>query len=68
MIVLCNCISKLHHQSFHHVTIHIYKEIQNTLKGHKKITCIIVNPIALRKAEIACNFGLSECCRVKEFA
>ena len=24
------------------------------------------NPIALRKAKIACNFGLSECNRVKE--
>ena len=25
-----------------------------------------VNPVALRKAKIACNFGLSECHRVKE--
>ena len=25
-----------------------------------------LNPIALRKAKIACNFGLSECNRVKE--
>ena len=24
-----------------------------------------VNPIALRKAKIACNFGLSQCSRVK---
>ena len=26
---------------------------------------IVVNPIALRKAKIICNFGLSECKRVK---
>ena len=25
----------------------------------------VFNPIALRKAKIACNFGLSECNRVK---
>ena len=25
------------------------------------------NPIALRKAKIVCNFGLSECNRVKSF-
>ena len=25
------------------------------------------NPIALRKAKIVCNFGLSECIRVKDF-
>ena len=25
----------------------------------------LVNPIALRKAKIVCNFGLSECNRVK---
>ena len=25
----------------------------------------IFNPIALRKTKIACNFGLSECSRVK---
>ena len=26
----------------------------------------IFNPIALRKAKIVCNFGLSECNRVKQ--
>ena len=26
----------------------------------------LLNPIALRKAKIVCNFGLSECNRVKE--
>ena len=26
---------------------------------------VVVNPIALRKAKIVCNFGLSECNRVK---
>ena len=25
-----------------------------------------INPIALRKAKVVCNFGLSECNRVKE--
>ena len=27
----------------------------------------VINPIALRKAKIVCNFGLSECIRVKDF-
>ena len=27
----------------------------------------VLNPIALRKAKIACNFGLSECNRVEQF-
>ena len=27
--------------------------------------CGLINPIALRKAKIVCNFGLSECNRVK---
>ena len=26
-----------------------------------------LNPVALRKAKIVCNFGLSECIRVKTF-
>ena len=26
---------------------------------------LLINPIALRKAKIVCNFGLSECNRVK---
>ena len=26
---------------------------------------LVLNPIALRKAKIVCNFGLSECNRVK---
>ena len=26
---------------------------------------VLVNPIALRKAKIVCNFGLSECNRVE---
>ena len=28
--------------------------------------CSSFNPIALRKAKIVCNFGLSECNRIKE--
>ena len=31
-------------------------------------TGVTLNPIALRKAKIVYNFGLSECNRVKEFA
>ena len=27
---------------------------------------LVVNPFALRKAKTVCNFGLSECTRVKE--
>ena len=27
---------------------------------------MLINPIALRKAKIVCNFGLPECSRVKE--
>ena len=30
-----------------------------------KASSILINPIALRKAKIAYNFGLSECNRVK---
>ena len=31
-----------------------------------KVVCFVLfNPIALRKAKIVCNFGLSECNRVK---
>ena len=36
----------------------ICQEIHNFVKG-------IVNPIALRKAKIVCNFGLSWCSSVK---
>ena len=31
----------------------------------KGIFSLIMNPFALRKATIVCNFGLSECNRVK---
>ena len=31
----------------------------------KNLVIGILNPIALRKAKIVCNFGLSECDRVK---
>ena len=30
------------------------------------VSTTLINPIALRKAKILCNFGLSECNRVKE--
>ena len=30
-----------------------------------KVYPFTLNPIALRKAKIVCNFGLSECSRVK---
>ena len=36
----------------------------NQLISHKRD----LNPVALRKAKIACNFGLSECNRVKQLA
>ena len=30
------------------------------------VSCLLgINPIALRKAKIVCNFGLSECSRVQ---
>ena len=35
------------------------------LRVHVKLLPIVLNSIALRKAKIACNFGLSECNRVK---
>ena len=39
------------------------------IKGDAPLKCDIlkqqINPIALRKAKIAYNFGLSECSRVK---
>ena len=31
-----------------------------------KSSILLLNPIALRKAKTVCNFGLSECNRVKE--
>ena len=31
-----------------------------------KLTMSFINPIALRKAKIVCNFGLSECSRVNQ--
>ena len=37
-----------------------YKEI-----APAETTVHLINPIALRKAKIVCNFGLSECSRVK---
>ena len=40
-----------------------YKEKKNTSKYGNSVR---INPIALRKAKIAYNFGLSECDRVKE--
>ena len=33
---------------------------------HNSYNKCLVNPIALRKAKIACNFGLSECNRVNK--
>ena len=41
-----------------------------TLKFEKNVKCILFlfNPVALRKAKIAYNFGLSECNRVKQMA
>ena len=36
--------------------------------GERLLVSILdLNPIALRKTKIACNFGLSECNRVKPF-
>ena len=32
--------------------------------GHKSQDTLLLNPIALRKAKIVYNFGLSECSRV----
>ena len=32
---------------------------------HKLHKFVLFNPVALRKAKIVCNFGLSECNRVK---
>ena len=34
-------------------------------KFDKNISWMTLNPIALRKAKIVCNFGLSECNKVK---
>ena len=36
-----------------------------TLAGVNNVAKNIINPIALRKTKIVCNFGLSECNRVK---
>ena len=40
-------------------------DILSTLRLNKSLTNNFVNLIALRKAKIVCNFGLSECNRVK---
>ena len=40
-------------------------EILEPYQGHYSLCLMLFNPIALRKAKIAYNFGLSECNRVK---
>ena len=37
-------------------------------KNPHRVANFLINPIALRKAKIVYNFGLSECNRVKELA
>ena len=62
----------LHHMVMHKIglvnflkqtKITFYSCIQSLLKGKFRQ---VFNPIALRKAKIVCNFGLSECNRVKK--
>ena len=49
-----------------HMTLDVYRGRKTTKQQQQhKITAVNINPIALRKAKIVCNFGLSECNRVK---
>ena len=44
------------------------EEMVVMIKKKKLRQCVVINPIALRKAKIVLNFGLPECSRVNWLA